>query len=73
MTQPQRPDYAAARRRQPGASVPSPCINVCRLDDSQRMCVGCLRTLQEIGGWSRMDDADKRAVWARIAPGEVTP
>jgi len=31
----------------------SPCINVCRLDDSG-MCVGCGRLLNEVASWSRM-------------------
>jgi hypothetical protein len=26
-------------------------------------CEGCLRTLDEIAAWSRMDDDEKRAVW----------
>jgi predicted Fe-S protein YdhL (DUF1289 family) len=29
-------------------------------------CEGCFRTLDEIGRWSRMSDADKRAIWALI-------
>ena len=27
------------------------------------LCEGCLRTLDEIATWSRMDDHEKRAVW----------
>ena len=63
-----RPLWADARRRQPQASVPSPCISVCRLDDAGHGCVGCQRSLAEIREWSRMDDAAKRAIWARIDP-----
>ena len=47
--------------------VPSPCTQVCRIDAHTGCCVGCLRRLEEIGGWSSMSNADKRAVWARIA------
>lgn len=46
--------------------VPSPCINVCRMQDRTGLCEGCLRTLDEITVWSTLDDAGKRAVWARI-------
>ena len=46
--------------------VPSPCISVCRIDAVSQLCEGCFRTLLEIAGWSRMDDAGKCAVWARI-------
>ena len=58
---------AAARARQPGVVAPSPCISVCRLDDtSQQRCVGCHRSLAEIGAWARLDDATKLAVWRDI-------
>ena len=29
-------------------------------------CDGCLRTLPEIGGWSRASDEEKRLVWSQI-------
>jgi predicted Fe-S protein YdhL (DUF1289 family) len=32
---------------------PSPCINVCRLDE-RGLCVGCLRSGAEIGRWTGM-------------------
>jgi predicted Fe-S protein YdhL (DUF1289 family) len=37
------------------AAVPSPCINICRLDP-QGLCVGCRRTLGEIAEWSAASD-----------------
>lgn len=48
------------------APVPSPCINVCRMNDRTGLCEGCLRTLDEITLWSALDDAGKRIVWAQI-------
>jgi predicted Fe-S protein YdhL (DUF1289 family) len=45
------------------APVPSPCINVCRMDQASGWCEGCLRTIDEIRAWSTCDDATKRAVW----------
>jgi uncharacterized protein len=48
------------------APVPSPCINVCRMDEPTGWCEGCLRTIEEIRGWSTYDDATKRAVWDRL-------
>jgi predicted Fe-S protein YdhL (DUF1289 family) len=47
--------------------VPSPCISVCTMDPRTALCTGCLRTIDEIAGWSRYSDADKQAVWLRIA------
>ena len=44
--------------------VVSPCISVCSVDKATGMCIGCLRTLKEIGAW-RMATADqKRAIVA---------
>lgn len=30
----------------------SPCIGICRMDDDNRYCAGCLRTIDEIAAWS---------------------
>jgi uncharacterized protein len=46
--------------------VPSPCINVCTMNDSSGLCNGCWRTLDEIAWWSQLDDDDKRAVWVAL-------
>ena len=48
------------------AGVPSPCINVCRMDAASGLCEGCLRTIDEIAAWGTMDDDDKRTVWQRL-------
>lgn len=45
-------------------TIVSPCINVCRMEGD--VCVGCLRTLNEIAGWSRMPDSEKQGVLARV-------
>jgi predicted Fe-S protein YdhL (DUF1289 family) len=47
--------------------VSSPCINVCRIDEATRLCIGCLRTLDEIAAWSVLTDGERRAVWAHLA------
>lgn len=58
---------ARAQRLAPRDSgVPSPCVGVCRMHPTTRLCEGCWRTLEEIAGWSRADDAHKREVWAEI-------
>ena len=58
-------DKAAQVQRQE-RHLPSPCISVCTMDITGGLCRGCLRTLDEIAGWSRLDDEGKRVVWARI-------
>ncbi len=47
--------------------VPSPCINICRMDQASGLCEGCLRSLDEIASWGSLDDAGKRAVVAQLA------
>lgn len=47
--------------------VQSPCINVCRMDDATGLCRGCLRTLDEIAGWARADDATRRIILDAVA------
>lgn len=56
------PEALAARY-----APPSPCISVCKIAPDSGLCYGCLRTLEEIGAWSTSEDADKRAIWAKIA------
>jgi hypothetical protein len=48
-------------------TVPSPCTSVCRIDPATGLCEGCLRTLDEIAGWSAFDDDRKRHVWSELA------
>ena len=43
------------------AGVPSPCIDICRLD-SQGLCVGCRRTIDEIAEWSRASEVRRREI-----------
>lgn len=43
--------------------VPSPCISVCQLDPTSRFCIGCLRTVDEIAGWSKFSCDQKLFVW----------
>lgn len=46
--------------------VPSPCRNICKMDAITGYCEGCLRTIEEIAGWSQADDAARRRVWALL-------
>lgn len=48
------------------APVPSPCINVCTMNEATGWCDGCLRTIEEIADWSSFDDDMKRTVWNAI-------
>ncbi|ADH88199.1 protein of unknown function DUF1289 [Ancylobacter novellus DSM 506] len=52
--------------------ISTPCVSVCVLDAAGRVCVGCGRTVEEIGAWSTMSEAERRAVMARLSR-KVTP
>lgn len=44
------------------AEVESPCIKICVVHPEARICTGCLRSIEEIGQWSRMSPDQRRAV-----------
>jgi predicted Fe-S protein YdhL (DUF1289 family) len=54
------------RSAEPEQRPPSPCINVCALD-AQGLCVGCLRTGDEIGRWQAMSAAEQWQLLAELA------
>jgi predicted Fe-S protein YdhL (DUF1289 family) len=45
----------------------SPCVGICLMDPSTKMCRGCLRTIDEIAGWYEASVAEKRDILARLA------
>jgi predicted Fe-S protein YdhL (DUF1289 family) len=56
--------------------IPSPCISICKMDPAAGtvderaaggLCVGCLRTLDEIVEWGTASDPRKRAIVQAIA------
>ena len=58
----------------------SPCISICKMDpragsDADRaaggLCVGCLRTLDEIVEWGGASDTRKRAILALVSQRSV--
>ncbi|MDE2428805.1 MAG: DUF1289 domain-containing protein [Burkholderiales bacterium] len=50
----------------PGAVVPSPCINVCRMDERSGLCSGCYRNIDEIICWSKAGNQQKLAIWHAV-------
>ncbi|GCB06055.1 DUF1289 domain-containing protein [Ralstonia sp. SET104] len=58
-----RNSRAQAERAQP---VTSPCINVCKMNEARGLCIGCMRTIDEIAAWSTMSDAARLAVWKTL-------
>lgn len=58
---------ARARSAALSGEPPSPCISVCRIDESSGLCEGCFRTLDEIARWGAASDGERRSVWQTIA------
>ncbi|MBS7541280.1 DUF1289 domain-containing protein [Ancylobacter lacus] len=50
----------------------TPCIRICTLDATGAMCLGCGRTLEEIGAWAGYDEPMRRAIMASL-PGRLAP
>jgi len=46
-------------------SVDSPCVDVCELD-SDFVCIGCGRTIEEILKWPYMDHSERQQTLDRI-------
>lgn len=46
--------------------VLSPCIKVCAVDANSGFCLGCGRTLAEIGGWVKLGDAGREQVMDQL-------
>jgi len=50
----------------PPRPISTPCTQVCVVDGPSGLCLGCFRTLAEIGGWSRLDEARRIAIMAEL-------
>ncbi|NSX56373.1 DUF1289 domain-containing protein [Parasulfitobacter algicola] len=46
--------------------VESPCINICVIHPQERICTGCLRSIDEITDWGRMTPDARKAVMAEL-------
>ena len=43
-------------------AIESPCKKVCAVDGKTGLCLGCGRTLKEIGGWTRYSDDERKQI-----------
>ncbi|UYN95142.1 MAG: DUF1289 domain-containing protein [Enhydrobacter sp.] len=61
----------AGQTPQPTRRVMSPCIGICMIDPKgSGFCLGCKRTIEEIGRWAMMDDSQRQAVLDQL-PGRT--
>jgi uncharacterized protein len=46
--------------------ISSPCIKICVIDPVNKLCEGCGRSLTEIGQWTGLTEAERKAIMARL-------
>jgi predicted Fe-S protein YdhL (DUF1289 family) len=47
----------------PARRVLSPCIGICMIDPKgSGLCLGCKRTVEEIGRWAMLDDIERQKI-----------
>jgi predicted Fe-S protein YdhL (DUF1289 family) len=47
-------------------SIETPCTKVCTIDPDSGLCIGCGRTLGEIGDWMSLSEAERRRIMAEL-------
>lgn len=48
------------------AGMETPCVDVCSIDETTGLCVGCFRTIGEIAAWARMTNAERRRIMQEL-------
>ena len=54
------------QRDEPESPPESPCVKICVLDRQSGLCIGCLRSGDEIAAWPRMSAKARRALLAEL-------
>ncbi|MGO4409378.1 MULTISPECIES: DUF1289 domain-containing protein [unclassified Brevundimonas] len=65
MSPPTIPSLGPSLAQAPRA-IATPCVMVCTVDGASGLCLGCLRTLEEIATWSRLNDAERAAIISEL-------
>lgn len=47
--------------------IESPCVKICLIHPEAKLCVGCLRTGEEIASWSSMSVDERREIMAQLS------
>jgi predicted Fe-S protein YdhL (DUF1289 family) len=48
------------------AVISSPCIKICEIESTSRLCRGCGRSLNEIAQWGQMTEAQRLKIMAAL-------
>lgn len=46
--------------------IASPCVKICEIDRESRICIGCYRTITEIGLWTRLSAEERAEIMAEL-------
>ena len=47
-------------------TIRTPCTSICVVHRREGLCIGCLRTADEIARWSAMTDAERDEIMAEL-------
>jgi predicted Fe-S protein YdhL (DUF1289 family) len=50
----------------------TPCITICQIDPIADVCVGCLRTIEEIEFWADMTEEEQLSVISELKTRKTT-
>lgn len=53
--------------------IESPCVKICVIHPETRLCIGCHRSVEEIGGWTRMTPEKRREIMAELPGRPAAP
>ncbi|MEN8888032.1 MAG: DUF1289 domain-containing protein [Celeribacter marinus] len=54
------------------AEIESPCTSVCQIDPDTRLCLGCARSIDEIGVWGSLSAEARRTIMADLPTRQVS-
>ena len=46
--------------------IESPCVKLCSIHLTERICIGCLRSIDEIGAWGQMTSEERRTIMEEL-------
>jgi predicted Fe-S protein YdhL (DUF1289 family) len=56
-----------------GKKAKNPCVDICKMDKTTGLCIGCLRTKAEIKGWKGLSKSERRTVIEQTRSREIVP
>ncbi|MBI75148.1 MAG: DUF1289 domain-containing protein [Oceanicaulis sp.] len=51
--------------------IRTPCVKVCFVDPETGVCLGCFRTMEELGRWTRYSNEERDAIMQALPEREA--